>query len=68
LEIVSDGPILISNIGVVNFDNYQGRWFYRPLSKLRSVVMKLLWMAEVLPGLCPNSWSSPYFACVARKR
>jgi 2-polyprenyl-3-methyl-5-hydroxy-6-metoxy-1,4-benzoquinol methylase len=68
LEIVSDGPILISNIGVVNFDNYQGRWFYRPLSKLRSVVMKLLWLAEALPGARPNSWSSPYFTCVARKR
>lgn len=67
LQIVSWGPILISNIGVANFDNYKDRWFYRPLSRVRSVVMKLLWLAEALPGLRPNDWSSPYFACVARK-
>lgn len=68
LDVISAGPILTTNIGVVNFDNYRDRWFHRPLSRFRSLVMKLLWLAEAIPGARPNTWTSPYFTCVARKR
>ncbi|MCH8157674.1 MAG: class I SAM-dependent methyltransferase [Nitrospinae bacterium] len=68
LEVVESHYFLTANFGVLNFDGDRTRIPESLGRRLTSWTSKSIWILEGagLPNF-PNSWTSPYIICLARK-
>ncbi len=68
LRIISCNYFLFMNLGVLNFENWNGGLLYRAAVRLRSLVNIVAWSLErAVPLLKSNRCSSPYINCASTK-
>lgn len=68
LNVISSNYFLLANLSVINVEAMNGKFLYKIIIRASSWISKLIWCIDAtFPVIRPNSWTSPYINCLARK-